>query len=173
MAAVLIHLTKQRAPHLPECLWKHWGIAEGPSNASGCHSDTLTNIEDGLAPDIEEREADLQERESALADRLAKLEAARPAHLETVESVCQAADVRDVEADDRDRVAAARDRAADVQAFTSPQHQSGYGADLPARRHAALDRVDAKGDRTSAAGDRALLGEVHDDAVSPEQQRPE
>lgn len=69
-----------------------------------------------------------------------------------------AAAERDVEVDARDRIAAEHDHDADLEAFTSPGG-SGYGADLPARRHAAPDRRGAKGDRTSSADDRAVLTE--------------
>lgn len=117
--------------------------------------------------DIRRREADLSEREDALAAQLRKLEADRLNHREAAEKVCDAAKERDVEANARDQIAMERDQAADLKAFTSPDGSSGYGADLPARRHAALDRGDAKGDRTSSADDRAALTEDADDPEVP------
>jgi len=110
---------------------------------------------------VDQREASLTEREARLVAQLAKLEADRVGRLEAAEKVCHAAKERDVEADARDRIAAAHDHDADLRAFTTPGG-SGYGADLPARRHAALDRRDAKVDRTSSADDRATLtGALH------------
>ena len=120
----------------------------------------MTDGEDNVGDDVDQREADLAEREAVLAAQLTKLAVDRVAHLEAAQKVCDAAKERDVEADARDRIAVARDHAADVEAFTSPDGNSGYGADLPAWRHAALDRSEAKGDRTSAADDRAALTQV-------------
>ena len=132
----------------------------------------MTDGEDNVGDDVDQREADLAEREAVLAAQLTKLAVDRVAHLEAAQKVCDAAKERDVEADARDRIAVARDHA-DVEAFTSPDGNSGYGADLPARRHAALDRSEAKGDRTSAADDRAAVTEVAQDPEMPEEHRPE
>ncbi len=94
---------------------------------------------------------------------LAKREAGLAVRLETVERILDAAKERDIEADARDRVSVERDHAADLKAFTSPDGSNAYGVDLPARRHAAMDRRDAKGDRASAADDRVALTGVADD----------
>jgi len=74
---------------------------------------------------------------------LAQREADLAAHLDTVERILDAANKRDIEADARDQISVERDHAADLRAFTSTEGRNGYGADLPARRHAALDRHDA------------------------------
>lgn len=144
----------------------------GPGNPAGCHIGVVTAIGHDTGDDGDQREASLVEREAVLAAQVTKYGADRAARAEAAEKVCAAAKERDVEADARDRLAAAQDHAADVKAFTSPAG-SGYGADLPARRHAALDRRDAKSDRTSSADDRATLTEVLDDPQIPEEHRPE
>ena len=102
----------------------------------------------------ESNDADL--RDTSLAEREARL----AARLETVVNVLDAAKQRDIEAEARDRVSSERDHAADLEAFLTPVANNGYCADLPARRHAPQDRHDAKGDRTSAADDRAVLSDV-------------
>jgi hypothetical protein len=98
----------------------------------------------------------------------AKRDAERASHLEIVEKVLGAAEVRDLDADARDLISTERDQAADLKAFTSPDGDNGYGENLPARRHAAQDRRDAKDDRTSAADDRAALTHVADDPDEPD-----
>ncbi|MDQ2756468.1 MAG: hypothetical protein M3Y71_07880 [Actinomycetota bacterium] len=103
----------------------------------------------------------------------AKRPGGRAAHLEAVEKILDDARERDIEAEARDEISAERDRAADVKAFTSTDGSSGYGADLPARRHAAMDRLDAKGDRASAADDRAALTDVADDREGPDNFGPD
>ncbi len=102
--------------------------------------------------DRAERQADLAQREAGLA-----------AHLETIQRILDAAEERDTAAETRDQISAERDHVADQKAFTSPIGNNGYVADLPAPRHAAMDRRDAKGDRTSSADDRAALAKVADD----------
>jgi hypothetical protein len=98
---------------------------------------------------------------------LVKREADLAAHLETVVEILDAAQRRDVDAEVRDEISVERDRAADLEAFISRDGDNGYGADLPARRHAARDRSDAKGDRTAAADDRVALADVADDLGVP------
>lgn len=94
---------------------------------------------------------------------LAKREAGLAAQVEAVEKILEAARERDIDADVRDQISTERDQSADLKAFTSQDGTDGYGADLPARRHAAMDRRDAKGDRASAAHDRVALTGVADD----------
>ena len=94
---------------------------------------------------------------------LVKREADLAPHPAAVEKILDAAQRRDVDAEARDELSMERDRNADLEAFTSRDGFNGYGADLPARRHAALDRRDAKGDRAAAADDRAALAGVADD----------
>lgn len=100
----------------------------------------------------DERDANLAKREAGLA-----------AQVEAVGTILEAARKRDIDADARDQISAERDQSADLKAFTSQDGDGGYGTDLPARRHAALDRLNAKGDRASAADDRVALAEVADD----------
>jgi hypothetical protein len=106
----------------------------------------------GDGDDADQRDTNLAKREAFLA-----------AHVVAVERILHAAQERDVDAEARDQISVERDHAADLLAFTSLDGSNGYGADLPARRHAAMDRRDAKGDRASAADDRAALTEVADD----------
>ena len=106
----------------------------------------MAEVDDDEGDDVLLRDTNRAKREDGLA-----------AHLEAVEKILDAARVRDIEAEARDQASVARDHAADLEAFTCTDSGSGYGADLPARRHAALDRREAKGDRTSAADDRVAL----------------
>ena len=99
----------------------------------------------------------------------AKVKADPARHPQEVQRILEAAIERDIEAEARDQVSVERDRAADLEAFTSTEGGEGYGADLPARRHAAMDRRDAKGDRDSAADDRAALTGVVDRPEEPEE----
>ncbi|MEP7330567.1 MAG: hypothetical protein ABI692_00620 [Terracoccus sp.] len=94
---------------------------------------------------------------------LAKREADLAAQVEAVEKILEAARERDIDADARDQISTERDQSADLKAFISQDGNDGYGADLPARRHAAMDRRDAKGDRASAADDRVALTAFADD----------
>ena len=93
---------------------------------------------------VVQRHENARERESAPQSR-------------TVKKILEAAQERDLDAEARDRVSTDRDHDADLTAFTAPGGATGYGADLPARRHAAMDRRDAKSDRTSAAQGRVAL----------------
>ena len=101
---------------------------------------------------------------SSLTERKARFSAL----VSTVEQILGAADERDLQADARDQIAVKRDDDADLEAFTSPVEGNGYGTDLPARRHAALDRQDAKEDRSSAAEDRAALTGIADEMDAAE-----
>ena len=67
------------------------------------------------------------------------------------------ADARDEQADARDVVADERDEATSLAAFLSDHHD--YDAALKARQSAAVDRLDAKIDRTSSAQDRSELSD--------------
>ena len=80
-----------------------------------------------------------------------------------VQSDFAEAERRDGRADDRDSQADQRDTDADRHAFlTSPT----YGEDHPARRHAALDRSDSRGDRSDSASDRFRLARREGGAAS-------
>lgn len=81
-------------------------------------------------------------------------DAARAAARKGDKRLLDAADKRDDRADDRDQQADVRDSEADRHAFLT---SSDYGHDLSSRRHAAADRSASRGDRVSAASDRARL----------------
>lgn len=104
----------------------------------------------------DEREDDLAAREA----RVSRREVALAVREESARQVLGAADARDDEADQRDDVAVERDRAASLKAFTTPD--GSYPQDLEARRHAAIDRLSSRGDRTAAAADRTALTESPD-----------
>ncbi len=114
---------------------------------SQCHNRVVDRAANQI-DDLRRREADLARREAALA-----------VHLNTADEILEAADVRDQEADARDVEAMEKDHAADRQAFTEPRDSAGYGADLPARRHAAMDRLLSEEDRHRASKDRSELAE--------------
>lgn len=111
-------------------------------------------------PPVDEREQEADERERLLLAREAKADekdAARAADRDRRQNIVAAAEARDEKADDRDTRADERDGDADREAFLSSSH---YGDDLPARRHAAMDRSHSRDDRLSAAKDRSdLTGE--------------
>ena len=77
-----------------------------------------------------------------------------------VQGLLDDAETRDEQADVRDSIAAARDNAGDLESFLDPS--TDYDAVLRARRAASRDRTDSKGDRLSAADDRAKLAPGHD-----------
>jgi hypothetical protein len=70
------------------------------------------------------------------------------------QSVIDRAHERDQLADVRDDLADARDTIASLDTFL---HDENGNVGIKARRFAALDRLDAKADRASAADDRAKL----------------
>lgn len=96
------------------------------------------------------REAGLDARE----DRADARDAVQSARLEHIRSILTGAGVRDDKADDRDSAADSRDASASLQSFL---HDEEIAGGLKARRAAALDRMDSKTDRTSAASDRIEL----------------
>ena len=102
---------------------------------------------------------------------LARRKAALAAHQDSNEEILLAAEIRDEHADARDRDSADRDRDADRDAFTSPDNGAGYGADLPARRHAAMDRLHSGDDRRAAARDRTALTDSTENLEDPEDPR--
>ena len=107
--------------------------------------------EDDREVALARREDDVRRREAALAYRM-----------KAAEAILRAADRRDVEADIRDDTSVDRDQAADLDAFVHPQDGHAYGSGNQLRRHAALDRLYAKDDRTSAADDREMLTKDQD-----------
>ena len=84
----------------------------------------------------------------AKREQLADREEALAARLRAAGEILEAADERDAKAEIRDETSAERDHVADLAAFVHPENGEPYGVDHPARRHAALDRVHAKDDRT-------------------------
>jgi hypothetical protein len=131
-----------------------WDTPPGHTRPSWRRRCTLVSMgenEDDREVAVAKREDEVYRREAALASRL-----------EVAEEILEAADLRDIEADIRDDTSVERDRAADLAAFVQPQDGDSYGSDNPGRRHAALDRLHAKGDRASAADDRHSLTEGPD-----------
>jgi len=72
-----------------------------------------------------------------------------------VQKIIAAADERDDKADVRDVNAEKRDEAASLTAFLAADNA--FDVTLNARRSAAVDRLDAKIDRTASAQDRSDL----------------
>jgi len=72
-----------------------------------------------------------------------------------VQKIIAAADERDDQADVRDENADKRDQAASLKAFLAAD--TSFDVTLNARRSAAVDRLDAKLDRTASAQDRSEL----------------
>ncbi len=128
-----------------------------------CTLASMGENEDGREAAVARRENEVYRREAALASRI-----------EVAEEILEAADLRDIEADVRDDTSVKRDRDADLAAFVQTQDADSYGSDNPGRRHAALDRLYARGDRASAADDRHSLAEDPDgNPVEPSQPPPE
>jgi signal transduction histidine kinase len=86
---------------------------------------------------------------------------AAPDRLQTAEELLAAADARDTRAGIRDMAADDRQREASFSYFLLGQdsHEYEHDADFPARRAAAMDRLDSLADRVSAASDRAWLSD--------------
>lgn len=99
----------------------------------------------------DDRETDLARRTLAVTAR----EEAMAACMRTAREILAAADRRDGLADARDDAAERRDRERDLAGFLDPDGP--YGADLPERREAALDREQAREDRAAARRDRLAL----------------
>jgi hypothetical protein len=80
---------------------------------------------------------------------------------EAMTAISMAADLRDSVAEKRDREADRREGAASLRSFLDDRpvsdHDHDHADGLPARRAAAMDRIDAKIDRAAAAADRARL----------------
>ena len=87
-------------------------------------------------------------REAALAERM-----------EAAQAILDAADERDAAADTRDGVADKRENDLDLVEFLAPEDEHGYGGGWRERRHANLDREQAKDDRNASHGDRLALTE--------------
>jgi DMSO/TMAO reductase YedYZ molybdopterin-dependent catalytic subunit len=118
--------------------------ADRRSNVPGCHHRAMA--ESNRDRDADAREKELDRREAALGARITE-----------AESILEDAEGRDADAAERDEVAAERDREEDLKAFLS--RDVAYGDDAPLRRHAAIDRGHAKGDRVDSAEDRQKLTE--------------
>jgi hypothetical protein len=99
------------------------------------------------------READLDAREA----RTAADESARGARRRRHQDIAQNAAARDEQADARDSSAERRDRDASLAGFLNDDN---YGDGLRSRRSAALDRLQSKEDRTSAASDRSEMADL-------------
>jgi hypothetical protein len=114
---------------------------------------------------VAEERAGLAEREAALAALETQFyaleaqfyarEAAQAERRRKESDILMAAAARDNKAEARDAEADRRDREADLRAFL---HDQAYSVDyIQARRFAALDRLESKSDRKSAAEDRSQL----------------
>ncbi len=104
---------------------------------------------------LEQREADLERREMAVWSR----ENAVAVRVELIRAILVAARMRDDAADALDALADQRERDLDLAQLLSLASDSAYGADWPARRHAAISRACARADRVSSQEDlKALLG---------------
>lgn len=126
----------------------------GPLQSDGGGQEDLGGSElsaAGRDQRADERDAALDARDAAAATR----EATQTGREQQNRHLLADAEERDKEADSRDLVAAERDEAISRDAFVS--ERGDYDAALKARRSAALDRLNSKGDRTSSALDRATL----------------
>jgi len=130
---------------------------------------------DSTAPqdphDVGEREARADHREAELDAREALTvadESARDARKQRHRDIVGQAEERDVQADARDSTAERRDRAASLAGFLNV-NDTNFGNDLKARRSAALDRSESKGDRSLAASDRSEMADLDpQDGDTPE-----
>ena len=115
-------------------------------------------VQRNLAAD--ERERIMDEREAALDERetrTAAHEAGINARIDEAKVVRADAERRDDYADARDAVADERERSASLDAFVRPNDQQ--DAAIKARRASAIDRSEAKSDRSSSAEDRSKLSD--------------
>ena len=104
-------------------------------------------------PDADEREADRgSHRVPDVAD-----ESARDARRRQQRDIVENAEARDEQAGARDSSAERRDRDASLSGFLG--HDS-FGDSLRSRRWAALDRLQSKDDRMSAAFDRSEMADL-------------
>lgn len=99
------------------------------------------------------READLAVREARAAAR----DVDRAERHGVDQAILDGADQRDQEAEVRDETADRRDSAASLAAFLADGSAADFGAALRQLRFAAVDRIDAKEDRTCAEQDRTDL----------------
>jgi hypothetical protein len=112
----------------------------------------------------DERETEVEVRE----DQLGARDAAQEERKRRDHRILAAAEDRDDKADARDAEADRRDAEADFNSF---MHDEAYGANIQARRSAALDRLASRSDRRSAAEDRIHLAaevEAADEVLPPE-----
>jgi hypothetical protein len=106
---------------------------------------------------FDDREDLADKREAALTVREARvdaLDALLVDRTEAAKSILADADERDDLADERDVAADKRDLRASLDCFLGDRD---FDAALKARRSAAMDRLNSKVDRNSAAGDRSEL----------------
>jgi len=125
-------------------LWNRRGSAAG-GRAS------FTVLQDRF---IDQPEAD--DLEDMLAVSLALREAESREGVRAAKEILAAAAERDARADARDAAADKRDQDLDLAALLGARD---YGGDWPARRAAALDRENAKQDRTAARLDLSALAD--------------
>jgi hypothetical protein len=138
---------------------------ESPSGGL-CPAEEAGRVQRHLAADERERLADererlADEREAVLDEReirTAAHEASIYARIDEAKVVLAEAATRDVRADERDAVAASRERAASLDAFMHPDADQ-YDAAIKARRASAIDRSEAKSDRSSSVDDRSKLSD--------------
>jgi len=105
----------------------------------------------------DERDAALDRRETAVTLREARLARC----IVDARSILAAGDRRDVISDARDVGAETREHYLDRAQFLAHDRNHTYGeANRPKRRHAALDRDHAKGDRGASHQDRIALAEA-------------
>jgi hypothetical protein len=105
----------------------------------------------------EERDARADEREANLhtrEDRADARDAAQSDREEQIQGILAVAEERDDRADARDSAANTRDATASLHSFLNDEE---FATGLKARRSAAQDRMDSKGDRASSAADRGNL----------------
>jgi hypothetical protein len=107
--------------------------------------------------------AEMAERQDALdarEERIVAREAMQADKKEAEQGILAAADVRDEQADERDELADGRDAEVDLYSFI---HDDAYGANIQARRFAALDRSASRDDRSSSKEDRVNLTDEESD----------
>jgi hypothetical protein len=85
-------------------------------------------------------------------------EARAGARIDEAKAVLADAATRDARADERDATADERERAASLDAFVHPDADQ-YDAAIKARRASAIDRAEARSDRSSSADDRSKLSD--------------
>jgi hypothetical protein len=110
--------------------------------------------------DADKRERDADNREAALDEREDVIQARETVGADQekeARAILDDADERDSQADARDSKADDRDKIASLKSFLDDKD---FIPGINARRAAGMDRLDSKGDRSSAAKDRSKLSET-------------